>query len=52
MVLTKISGIGKIKLSDVADVTVVDNAGESYSKINGGDAILLAIYKFKYSQHQ
>lgn len=45
MVLTKISGIGKIKLSDVADVTVVDNAGESYSKINGGDAILLAIYK-------
>lgn len=45
MVLTKISGIGKIKLSDVADVTIVDNAGESYSKMNGEDAILLAIYK-------
>ncbi len=45
MVLTKIAGVGKIKLSDVADVTIVDNAGESYSKINGRAAILLAIYK-------
>ncbi len=45
MVLTKVKGIGKIKLSDVAKITVVDNAGDSYSKINGRDAILLAVYK-------
>ncbi len=45
MVLTKVPGIGKIKLSDVADVTIVDNAGESYSKIDGNPAVLLAIYK-------
>ena len=45
MVLTKVPGVGKIKLSDVADVTVVDNAGESYSKIDGNPAVLLAIYK-------
>lgn len=45
MVLTKLPGIGKIRLSDVADVTIVDNAGESYSKIDGNPAVLLAIYK-------
>lgn len=45
MVLTKVPGIGKIKLSDVADVTMVDNAGDSYSKIDGNPAILMAIFK-------
>lgn len=45
MVLTKVSGIGEIKLSDVADITVVDNSGDSYSKIDGKPAVLLAIYK-------
>ena len=45
MVLTKIDGIGTIKLSDVADITIVDNAGDSYAKINGKDAILLSIFK-------
>lgn len=45
MILTKVSGIGEIKLSDVADITVVDNSGDSYSKIDGKPAVLLAIYK-------
>lgn len=45
MVLAKIDGIGKIKLKDVADITVVDNSDESYSKINGSPAVLLAVYK-------
>lgn len=45
MVLTKVKGVGTIKLSDVANVTVVDNAGESYAKINGEEAVLLSIYK-------
>ena len=45
MVLTKIDGVGTIKLSDVADITIVDNAGDSYAKINGNDAVLLSVFK-------
>ena len=45
LVLTKISGVGKIRIRDVADVTIVDNAGESYAKMNGNEAVLLSIYK-------
>ena len=45
MVLTKIDGVGTIRISDVADVVVVDNAGESYSKVNGEDALMLSIFK-------
>ena len=45
LVLTKISGVGKIRIRDVADVTIVDNAGESYAKMNGNDAVLLSIFK-------
>lgn len=45
MVLVKNDAIGRIKLSDVADVTIVDDSENSYAKYNGNDAILLAIYK-------
>ena len=45
LVLTKIDGVGSIKVSDVANVVTVDNKGESYTKINGEDAILLSIFK-------
>ncbi len=45
MVLTKIKGVGTIKLSDVADITIIDNEGDSYAKINGKSAILLSIFK-------
>ncbi|MBR1731069.1 MAG: efflux RND transporter permease subunit, partial [Ruminococcus sp.] len=45
LVLTKISGIVKIKLSDVADIVTVDNIGEAYCKVNGEDAVMLSIYK-------
>lgn len=45
LVLTKIKGVGKIRVSDVADVTVVDNVGEAYSKVNGKDAVMLSVYK-------
>lgn len=45
MVLTKIKGIGKVKLSDVADITTVDNAGASYAKVNGEEGLLLSIFK-------
>ena len=45
MVLTKVSGIGKVKLSDVAEIPTVNNAGESYAKVNGEDAVMLSIFK-------
>lgn len=45
LVLTKLKGIGKIRMKDVADVTVVDNTGDVYSKVNGNDAVMLSVYK-------
>lgn len=37
--------LGTVRLEDVADITVIDNAGETYTKLNGKDAICLAVYK-------
>jgi len=44
-VLCNIKDIGDIKLSDVADINVVDNSADSYGKVNGNDAVLLSISK-------
>lgn len=38
-------GIEPIRVSDVATVEMVDNSGESYSKVNGNPAIMLSIEK-------
>ncbi len=43
--LCDIDGIGEVRLKDVADVTIIDNSGVSYAKVNGNDAVILAIYK-------
>lgn len=43
--LTNIKDIGDIRLKDVADVTVIDNSGETYAKVDGNDAIVLSISK-------
>lgn len=40
-----IDGLEPIRLCDVADVFVFDNAAETYAKINGEDGVLLAFYK-------
>lgn len=40
-----LDGIDPIRLSDVADVVQVDNADESYSRVNGNPAIMLSIEK-------
>ncbi len=40
-----LDGVDPIHLSDVADVVVVDNSADSYSKINGNPAIMLSIEK-------
>ena len=45
LVLADIDGIGVVRLSDVADITVIDNADDSYARMNGKDAVLLSIYK-------
>ena len=37
--------IGTIRLTDVADITVIDNTNDSYANLNGGEGIMLAIYK-------
>lgn len=43
--LCSLDGIGDVRLSDVADVTMIDNSGESYARINGNDAVMLSIMK-------
>ena len=45
LLLTNIDGVGDIRLKDVAVITTLDNAGDSYTKVNGQDAVLLSIYK-------
>lgn len=45
LLLTKVDGVGNIRLSDVADVTVVDNVGDAYMKLNKQDGVLLSIFK-------
>lgn len=38
-------GVGTVRIADIADITVIDNALESYASLNGGDGIMLCIYK-------
>jgi len=38
-------GLEPIRVADVADVFVSDNAAETYAKLNGHDSVLLAFYK-------
>ena len=43
--LTHVDDIGDIRLSDVADFEVTDNAGDSYAKMNENQAVILSISK-------
>lgn len=45
MLLCKLPGAGNVRMSDVADITVIDNAGENYAKINGEEGVLISIFK-------
>ena len=38
-------GVEPIKLSDVADIEVVDNSDETYTKVNGNSGIILSVSK-------
>lgn len=44
-VLCNIDDIGDIRVSDVAKVTVIDNALDSYAKLGNDDAVILSIFK-------
>lgn len=37
--------VGDVRLSDVADVTVIDYSGESYARMNGNPAVAVSIQK-------
>jgi len=45
MLLCRLPGAGNVRITDVADITVIDNAGENYAKINGEEGVLLSVFK-------
>lgn len=45
LVLTKIDDVGKVRLSDVANIVEADNTGESYANLNGKSGIVLSVTK-------
>ena len=45
MVLANVDGIGDITLGDVADITIIDNSADSYTRMNGQPAVVLSIFK-------
>ena len=44
-ILFSLDSVGDIRLSDVADVALVDNAGRTYAKVNGNDGVVLIFQK-------
>lgn len=45
VLLTKIDDIGDVRLCDVADLYIIDNADDSYAKLDGKDSVILSIFK-------
>lgn len=45
LVLTKIDGVGKVRLSDVANIVTADNTGDSYANLNGKSGVILSVTK-------
>ena len=43
--LVKMDAIGEVRLSDVATVTILDNADLTYARFNGEQAVILSIFK-------
>lgn len=43
--LFNISGLGDVKLSDVADVFIADNSDSIYGSVNGNPGVLLSFFK-------
>ncbi len=45
IVLTNIHDVGDVKISDVADITVIDNSADSYVRLGNEPAVVLSIFK-------
>lgn len=45
MVIFNIDPVGDIRLSDIGDIKLVDNASELYAKVNGNDGVILTFQK-------
>jgi len=43
--LVSAPGIGQVRICDVANVTMIDNAATTYARLNGGQAVILSIFK-------
>ena len=43
--LCNMEGVGDVRLSDVAEITLIDNSGDSYARVNGNQAVLLSVFK-------
>jgi HAE1 family hydrophobic/amphiphilic exporter-1 len=43
--LFSLDSTGDIRLSDIADVSVTDNASQTYAKVNGNDGVVLTFQK-------
>ncbi len=43
--LFSLDSVGDIRLADVADIAVVDNAAQTYAKVNGNDGVVLTFQK-------
>ena len=45
MVLCHIDDVGDVKLGDVADLTIIDNTGTTYARLNKNSSVILSIFK-------
>lgn len=45
LLLADMDEIGEVRLVDVADITVIDNADESYARLNGNPGVILSVFK-------
>lgn len=43
--LVSMDGIGEVRISDVATVTLIDNAATTYARLNGNQSVILSIFK-------
>lgn len=44
-VLVYMDDIGDVRLNDVADITVIDNADANYARLDGSNGIILSVFK-------
>ena len=43
--LVSMDGIGEVRISDIATVTLIDNAATTYARLNGNQSVILSIFK-------